>query len=195
MLLEDVIETNPEPSFPFRQPVPGCIHNIGTAWGHIIVPIGHDDMQRFYEDLQRYTYDILRQLNDNIGRRLKVELFTSCDFMNIPEPGFDPVIYPKPTRTSAIINASNEIQNVVEYLRDNVNNQLLIPQNVSGLTFHRAVYFKISYLVDESKDYKAGKKKNHGGEYFTELYIPVFRKPLRKRDIEKYQNKNKTEFI
>ena len=62
MLLEDDIEIKAESFFNFRQPVSGCIYDIGKARGHILVPMNQEELLRFYVELERYAYDILRQI-------------------------------------------------------------------------------------------------------------------------------------
>ena len=185
-------------SFKFIEPVPGCIYNMGRANGYIIIPMDQTSINDYLTYIYRYSFHVITQLHNEIGRPLDIQVMSSCNFENIPEEGIDSEIYERAFRLKPVkIVSTNQIQSSVESIRNELDAQLLIPKNVSGLTFQRAVYMRIDYWQNESKSHKSNKRKYIGGKgiNFELRNIPVFTKPLRKYEKINYRNNNETQLV
>ena len=123
-------EDSRESFFGFREPVEGCIYDLGKAKRNITIPMEQEDMSEFLEFIQKHTYSVIEQLLNQVEHSLGFYVIANCDMSKFDSDGHE-VIQERTEKSKYYkVYARNNIAGICEAVHQDISAKFMIPQKV-----------------------------------------------------------------
>ena len=176
------------PLFSFEEPVSGCKFDIGSAKGHIIIPLFQTDLSEHLSEIHKCVYKTLEQLFDNLNKSINLRVISITEWLHFDVDGLVNVVPRTENSKYYDLRARNVLMSICDKLIQEFTAKLEVPQKRSNLTFKQGILIKLEYRTDYTKIKKEKKKKNKGGSYIDHQLINCFTSNILKDDIKKMYN-------